>query len=373
MKSRQPRYHQVEILLREEIRRNHAAGDKLPSESRLARHFGVSLLTLREAMNSLAQDGLVDRQQGSGTFVRAVSPRSTVGVLLDHNIGQANFPFFSRRVFQEVRRLLNAEGYLARGYIGFKDFTATRDPGVTSPEFVEDIRAHRLQGLVIVGGALEDSLLREIERQGIPMVSMNSASTAGLQSLPLIAAGVQHLVGQGRRRLAMLGWSSRDAAVPLSTHVQEALAAHGLPYHPEWVRDDLHPAWPGAGWEVFREIWFCGEKPDGLLILDDVLSQGVASAIAELGIRVPDQLMVVSHANKGSGIEYPFPVSLLSMDPELHARHLATCMSNRLQGKPESEAPHLDLVPVLEPAHPVNEQGAPDPAATQRVADALKA
>ncbi|MFC5750927.1 GntR family transcriptional regulator [Actinomadura rugatobispora] len=44
-------------------------GDALPSERRLAAELGVSRPTLRAAIDELAAQGLLDRRQGSGTYV----------------------------------------------------------------------------------------------------------------------------------------------------------------------------------------------------------------------------------------------------------------------------------------------------------------
>lgn len=45
-------------------------GDKLPTENELAEHYGVSRNTVRSAIGKLSTLGLVETQQGSGTFVR---------------------------------------------------------------------------------------------------------------------------------------------------------------------------------------------------------------------------------------------------------------------------------------------------------------
>lgn len=45
------------------------AGQKLPSEPKLAKELGVSRATLREAMRTFETEGLIRRQQGVGTFV----------------------------------------------------------------------------------------------------------------------------------------------------------------------------------------------------------------------------------------------------------------------------------------------------------------
>ncbi|XBH21365.1 GntR family transcriptional regulator [Jonesiaceae bacterium BS-20] len=44
-------------------------GAQLPSENELAEVYGVSRITIRQALSSLAAEGFVERIQGSGTFV----------------------------------------------------------------------------------------------------------------------------------------------------------------------------------------------------------------------------------------------------------------------------------------------------------------
>lgn len=65
-----PRYLQMADLLRQRIARGlWAQGAKLPSLEALAAEFGVARVTMRQAIELLARDGLVSPQQGRGTFV----------------------------------------------------------------------------------------------------------------------------------------------------------------------------------------------------------------------------------------------------------------------------------------------------------------
>src|SRR5579864_4495134 len=49
-------------------------GMRLPPQSMLAERYGVALLTIRQAIARLEQDGLISARIGSGTFVAARLP-----------------------------------------------------------------------------------------------------------------------------------------------------------------------------------------------------------------------------------------------------------------------------------------------------------
>lgn len=65
-----PLYRQLEQALRERIHTGHyQAGSMLPNETLLGQEFGVSLITVRQALKLLEDEGLISRQQGRGTFI----------------------------------------------------------------------------------------------------------------------------------------------------------------------------------------------------------------------------------------------------------------------------------------------------------------
>lgn len=50
----------------------------IPSESRIAQQYGLSVGTVRKGVDGLVEEGLLERRQGSGTFVRAPSFDATL-------------------------------------------------------------------------------------------------------------------------------------------------------------------------------------------------------------------------------------------------------------------------------------------------------
>lgn len=65
-----PLYVQLMDELETSIRNGvYKPGDKIMTEAEMAREYGVSLITVRKAVGSLMEKGLVVRKQGKGTFV----------------------------------------------------------------------------------------------------------------------------------------------------------------------------------------------------------------------------------------------------------------------------------------------------------------
>ncbi|PJJ65552.1 FadR/GntR family transcriptional regulator [Compostimonas suwonensis] len=88
----------------EELRAKITAGEwtvgaKIPTEGELAEMTGTGRNTVREAVQALVYDGLLERRQGSGTYVTATS---SLGSALAKHIGPAQ-----RRDILELRQALD--------------------------------------------------------------------------------------------------------------------------------------------------------------------------------------------------------------------------------------------------------------------------
>ena len=189
-KNQEKLYIQVMRLVVDEIGRGTwVIGDRIPSEDELAVRFGVSKITIRQALSNLAADGYLMKVQGRGTFVAGNRP--VVGLTMKTGFTDG---LFGRGV-QEAREVL--------------------ERGAVEPP--EEVR--RLLG---IDGPIYRIATRRLA-EGVP-VSSDSLSYRGIAP--------RHR-GAGPRRLqAVCGHSgTRDA--------------QGLPDAPD--RRDHHPDGPGGG------------------------------------------------------------------------------------------------------------------------------
>lgn len=65
-----PLYHQIYLVLREQIAEGQFADGRLPAETEFTRQFGASRITMRKALDRLVEEGVITRHRRAGTFVK---------------------------------------------------------------------------------------------------------------------------------------------------------------------------------------------------------------------------------------------------------------------------------------------------------------
>lgn len=167
-----------------------------------------------------------------------------------------------------------------------------------------------------------------------------------VHNIDAVKALTQHLLDAGCRRIALIGGAldrRRTSTETLRTQgYLEALAQAGVPVDAKLIRPI--PAWEtdeeakddasgGAGYvgrgiatrrngsEIVRRMFEEGIKADALLCYNDLLAFGALRQLREMGVRIPDDLRVVSMDNLEEA-QYTIP-SLTSV--ELGKEQIAQC------------------------------------------------
>ena len=66
-----------------------AAGQKIPAEAELMEHFGVSRVTVRQAVQRLSRNGQVESKRGKGTFVTRTTVRQDLNRVAELALARA--------------------------------------------------------------------------------------------------------------------------------------------------------------------------------------------------------------------------------------------------------------------------------------------
>lgn len=113
----------------------HNVGDRLPTEKELAKMYSVSRPVVREALQHLQNDGLIDARRGSGTFVQRLPPHEMAHYTKDARIAQYIRAYEVRQCLEteaarlaairitqaRLRRLANAMTLLEETMLGGED------------------------------------------------------------------------------------------------------------------------------------------------------------------------------------------------------------------------------------------------------------
>ena len=145
MPEKLPIYLQIkELLLRELGAGKWLQGERLPTEAVLAAQLGVAIGTLRKALAGLEEDGILERRQGSGTYVA------------DGHSGQAIYHFFRLENLNGKTGMPSAEVVSLQRILHQQ---AAQQMQLDDTQIFWRIRRHRLLDDVVV--AIEDVMLPE--------------------------------------------------------------------------------------------------------------------------------------------------------------------------------------------------------------------
>ncbi len=223
------------------IQANLGSGEKLGTELELAAHYGVSRATVRHALVSLENAGLIDRFHGRGTFVADKKARMQHG---NGNI-QIIVPYlttsFTGRIVTGAQEVLFHHGHSV-------SVLSTNNSQQTEGEYIKKIIDQGCPGVIIHATASDyyNPWIFELQRQKIPMVMTRHYQY--MDSHYVEANNYQggydatsHLIGLGHRNIGLVT-KHRGFMASLHDRIQgyrDAMSDHGLAIDRGMILADL--------------------------------------------------------------------------------------------------------------------------------------
>jgi DNA-binding LacI/PurR family transcriptional regulator len=344
-------------------------GARFPTVRAICREYGVSLVTVDRVLCEMQAEGLVSRQQGRGVFVASVPALQRIGLVFGSNVFDgATSPIYS--ILLEQCRLHARNGSKAfRYYIDQPEATADGRTMPVHRDLEEDVRLGRLQGLLFtnLGLPAQQQWRRSL---GVPAVSflptIRAPRTVGIDYVALVKAGVRELAAQGCRRIALLTVFGFARAAGFDGHrvaFRNALCAAGLPLREAWMWDAPVPPgddvsektarrWEEDGRLAVQDLFGMrrsnAPRPDGLVIVDDMMARGALSTLASMGVRVGQDVHVATHASRGSHVLHDFApaITQLEIDPTRIVEAMFAMLEDLMSGA-ETDPPPVLIQPTL--------------------------
>jgi len=323
-----------------------AEGARLPTARELANQLGTDAATVHFALAALAKEGLLDRTPRVGTFVRRrVEKLTRLGLYYANNIGLPGISRFQQALYAALQGEWARLGVEIEVVLDPRPFAPEMAPW---PELERAARERRVQAVIAPWVALPH--LAWLDKLPVPTAFLSSSkrpNTVTLDHVGFFQLALGALARQGCKSVAVLPCLNanqppehglrHDYAQVVESLVDTAGDLR-LALRNEWVFTPPHYLESQAevqrfGYEKTRELWRHPERPDGLVVTDDVAATGVVAALLELGVQVPAQLKLVIQKNSAVDIFCPLPASYVEVDTAAIARALVGQVLKQSRGE----------------------------------------
>ena len=293
------RYRKVVGILREEILQGRYHPSRVfPSVTRLTQRFGISHLTAVRVLDQLKSAGLVISRQGSGSFVTKRS--MLIGLIVP---GVAYGEFYPP-IVGEIARLSQSAGYGLMFGDAFSLDSARREEQLLN--LARDFVGKEICGVIFNPADMDKSapglnaeIIGSFDKVGIPVVLLDSdivlppdRSHCDLVASNNFDAGfrlARHLLDRGARRVTFVTYvDCRATSVNRRRQgVQACVEGASQAVLPDFSVPFPYPIDSRRLANYVRR-----HRPDAFACASDTGAAFLCKALAEIGYRVPDDVLV---------------------------------------------------------------------------------
>ncbi len=327
------------------VRGVYRPGHRLPTRLEIGEEFGVGVSTIQRALDKLMETGFVESRARAGTFVVDHPPHlSNFGLVISTAGAWSRFCTAMFEAFKWVTagQDVSFDQYLI-GPSVHEDPEANR--------LCSDLRDGRLRGVMLVGSVDDLAGLKEhpgfVESE-IPGVVIQDTSTFDLPIVvpdvsSFLDRAIEYLRSKGRHRIAHLcmdfPWTQLEG-------FEQDIRRRGVELKPFWVQPvPFGPLSRGAAKVISMMMHLTGDdRPDALIVHDDNLVEHAVAGLLAAGVRVPDDLEVVTCCNFPSTTPSVMPIKRLGSDFRVLIKECFNAIEMQRRG--EEPAP-MKLIPAV--------------------------
>jgi GntR family transcriptional regulator of arabinose operon len=323
-----------------------SAGTRLPTDGELAARYQISRDGVRQVLALLANEGLIERVQGRGTFVSQLpsngSPaaqlnQKQIGLVLNRTLRtQTVRTHVNMNLLVGVEQAAKSHGYSV-------SFTYAEGDQEQQARDIARLRANHVSGLIIypVGDTTHDASIQQLQADHIPVVLMDryfpglTIDYVGSDNVGGGYRATEHLLILGHRRIGFV-FSHEETLQTTSVYERwqgycKALQKYGVPYDETLVVSDFSQLLTGTH-EGLVEFLERPDRPGAIFAVNDYVALDVMQAAKAIHLRIPEDLAVVGFDDLVFAAYVNPPLTTIMqpfMDIGLRA---GTLLINRIEG-----------------------------------------
>ena len=305
-------------------------GERLPSFMEIVRELGVSIRAPRDAMKILIDEGVIRSRPRIGCEVLARGEKVWKGRVLGVVCAAYEGSYYVSILVGAIRKAIIAAGY------SFIPVTIDRTRN-GRPDFSQ-LDAMMNEPVDFVIAVYPDaSTARRLAGYSVPALAyVDVQETAGLDSMRFYSIcdliSIARKIASAGIRKALL---AEYAEMPFVADVLKRCGIEvehlrvkpkeGFGYLEDIKRKSLEA--------LRKRLSNRKSLPDLILFTDDYVAFGGLLALAELQIRVPQDVKLLTMANKGFAPVFPVSLARIEIDPKANGTAIAEQALDRIEGR----------------------------------------
>ena len=338
----------VNHLKRDIVAGRFPPGGRIPPHKELADRFGVAGMTVQMALKHLEREGFIEARGRAGTFVVQNPPHlSRVALVFPaapagHDM-QQDWSRYYQALTQAAIRFQRDTGRQVLVYHAIDDNPERED----RRRLIADIEAQCLAGLIFSDMPYQLAKTPILDFPGMPRVVFDEGPVC--TDLPLVTGDVMqwidkaldYFVSQRCRKVGLIDYGGRDEQY--LQHIMDGVAARGMVMQRRW-HQYVAMRTPAGASRAAELLMHDADRPDALMINDDNFVELALAGLRDAGVRVPEDVAVVGHANYPVPPPKLLPARFLCYDANLIIGACVDCIDRQRRGE---AVPGRIMVPAL--------------------------
>jgi LacI family transcriptional regulator len=317
----------------------------------IARSLDVSVVTVSKVLRNKGKISVATRQKvlqrakklnyQANWIARSLVTRRTftIGLLL---------PDFTHPFFAEIAKAV-AETVRPHGYHVIISYFE-ENPELEKSE-AESLLARQVDGLILASAQSGAGAFENLRKRNTPFILIDrpiagvQASFVGVDNHAIGQLATTHLIERGCRRIAHLRGPDIGIAKGRMEGYRRALAKHRITLLADYIVDAGYQ--DESGHEAMRKLLRASPRPDGVFCYNDPVAIGAMRAIAEAGLRVPDDIAVAGAGNVHYSDFLAVPLTTVDQGTFEIGKRAANLLLERISSKRKLRPKKILIEPKL--------------------------